>query len=146
MTAVSTILLAMLVGASVPDLATSPEPTAQPEQTGGASATTGKTHIVHGLVLPANVKTPAIIRGDINWWYPEDRPLDVSPDAHGRVDFTFEITIDGRLTNCAIVQSSGYPSLDSTTCTMAMKRARFKPAINADGNPMLSYGRRAANW
>jgi TonB family protein len=39
----------------------------------------------------------------------------------------FEVGIDrrGRLESCAITQSSGYPDLDSATCEMLLRHARF---------------------
>lgn len=50
----------------------------------------------------------------------------------------YRLTIDkaGRPTACAIVSSSGSPSLDNATCRIIMARARFRPAKNAKGKKM----------
>jgi protein TonB len=39
----------------------------------------------------------------------------------------------GKVTSCAVVLSSGVTSLDDVTCATALKRAKYKPAIGADG-------------
>jgi len=55
--------------------------------------------------------------------------------AHGRVRFRLLIGPDGRVAGCAITRSSGSPVLDSTTCRLIRRRARFTPAVDSNGNP-----------
>jgi TonB family protein len=61
----------------------------------------------------------------------------------GMVGYRLEIGADGRVWNCAIVQSSGSASLDATTCRLFTSRARFTPARNFSGEPVphIMYGR-----
>ena len=46
------------------------------------------------------------------------------------------LTIDsrGRVSGCTITQSSGSAELDSTTCRLLERRARFDPATDSNGN------------
>lgn len=53
----------------------------------------------------------------------------------GVAGFRLSVGPDGRVTNCEITSSSGSSDLDNQTCTLAQRRARFNPAIDADGNP-----------
>lgn len=42
----------------------------------------------------------------------------------------------GKVTNCKIHKSSGFPDTDATACVLAMQRLRFRPATNAAGQPV----------
>lgn len=46
------------------------------------------------------------------------------------------ISPDGRATACRIYKSSGLPDTDEVTCRLAKERLRFKPALNAAGEPV----------
>jgi protein TonB len=46
------------------------------------------------------------------------------------------ISREGVVRACRIVQSSGYEVLDSKTCEIMTRRARFIPARDSDGNPV----------
>lgn len=48
------------------------------------------------------------------------------------------LTIDpeGRAASCRIYKSSGLPETDEVTCRLARERLRFKPALNAAGEPV----------
>jgi protein TonB len=50
---------------------------------------------------------------------------------------------DGRVSACLIQESSGSKSLDSATCQIIQRRARFIPAKDENGKPIIStYGQR----
>jgi protein TonB len=53
----------------------------------------------------------------------------------GSVGFRLEIDKVGRVTGCAIMASSGSAALDSTTCRLLARRARFTPALDRKGKP-----------
>lgn len=42
----------------------------------------------------------------------------------------------GKVTNCKVYKSSGFPETDATACVLATQRLRFKPATNAAGEPV----------
>lgn len=54
---------------------------------------------------------------------------------HGTTSFQLVIGLDGRVTDCKIASSSGSAALDSATCRLLTRRARFTPARDEHGNP-----------
>lgn len=46
------------------------------------------------------------------------------------------ISPEGRATDCRIYRTSGLPETDEVTCRLARERLRFKPALNAAGEPV----------
>lgn len=82
------------------------------------------------LFLPADY--PAALRGS---------------GAEGRVIVTFAVDAEGRATGCWVTQSSGYAALDEVTCKLAMRRARFVPATDENGNGIPGrYPEFKAGW
>jgi Gram-negative bacterial TonB protein C-terminal len=62
------------------------------------------------------------------------------------VVFSLTVTPDGRNVRCEVESSSGFQKLDSRTCSLAMKRARFRPAIAGNGRPIYGVYRTFAHW
>jgi protein TonB len=58
--------------------------------------------------------------------------------AGGAVVAFFDVQVNGRATNCRISESSGNADLDATTCQLIEKRFRYKPAVDAQGRPVVS--------
>lgn len=48
------------------------------------------------------------------------------------------VTPDGRARNCAIVRPSPDPEADSITCRLVETRLGFRPAMDANGNPVAA--------
>ncbi|MCB2087664.1 MAG: TonB family protein [Sphingomonadaceae bacterium] len=88
------------------------------------------------------VTKPVKIAGDIN------SARDFPVPAGGRearfgnqVIVYMTVGVDGRASNCRIQKPSGDPEADRIVCQLAVERFRFKPATNADGNPVpATYG------
>jgi hypothetical protein len=61
---------------------------------------------------------------------------------------TFDLTIDkaGKPVGCAIIVSSGQDDLDNSVCNAVMKRARFRPASEANGSTIYSVRRDRVIW
>ncbi|HEU0310566.1 MAG TPA: energy transducer TonB, partial [Sphingomicrobium sp.] len=77
----------------------------------------------------------------------EDYPLEsIRNREAGTVAVVLRVGRDGRLVDCVIEQSSGYPALDSQTCRVLWLRARFVPARNKDGVPVESAWRQRIRW
>ena len=57
----------------------------------------------------------------------------------GTVVVDLTISRDGSPTACRIVQSSGHKVLDDATCDLIMRRAKFVPARDMNGNPIESH-------
>ena len=58
--------------------------------------------------------------------------------AVGLVGVRGTIGTDGRPKDCAIVNSSGHPDLDATTCRLFLERGEFTPAMDKQGQPMVA--------
>lgn len=56
--------------------------------------------------------------------------------AEGSVLVRFTVGRDGRAKGCTVLESSGHPELDATTCRLIEQRFRFEPARNAQGDPI----------
>jgi protein TonB len=57
--------------------------------------------------------------------------------AHGKVDARLTIDTSGRVAGCSILHSSGYAVLDAATCQVLRRRARYGPAIDSHGKPVV---------
>jgi protein TonB len=55
--------------------------------------------------------------------------------AEGTVRATLSIGPTGQVVSCNITQSSGNSALDSTTCNILRRRAKFTPARDSNGQP-----------
>ena len=65
----------------------------------------------------------------------------------GAVWAALAVDRDGKPTDCQIIESSGSESLDDGTCAIALKRARFTPALDEFGKPKASvYVLPRVNW
>jgi protein TonB len=67
-------------------------------------------------------------------------------EEQGRVGFRLEIGPDGKPTSCAVTGSSGSGSLDSATCPLLMRRARFTPGKDDAGNPKGGVYSNSVRW
>lgn len=57
-------------------------------------------------------------------------------DLQGRVVVRVDVGADGRATACAPVASSHTPVIDAAACHAALSRGRFRPALDAAGEPV----------
>jgi protein TonB len=64
----------------------------------------------------------------------------------GTVYFTLDIDTRGCPTACRVTRSSGYASLDDATCPILMRRARFDPAVDANGTPIAATWSNKFTW
>ena len=64
----------------------------------------------------------------------------------GSTGFVLTIGSDGLPSACEVINSSGSPRLDLATCQLARQRARFDPALDADGKPEVGYYPGVVNW
>ncbi len=61
------------------------------------------------------------------------------------VRYAVTVGVDGKVTDCAIVFSSGNSDLDATTCALARQRYLFEPA-RRDGRPIVSRAMQTVHW
>jgi protein TonB len=64
----------------------------------------------------------------------------------GEVQYDLTVGTKGRPIACHVVQSSGHKVIDDATCNILISRARFKPALDAAGNPIESHWPGHINW
>jgi protein TonB len=79
---------------------------------------------------------------NIREWYTfNDYPMDaINDDEQGFVTVAFTISVDGNMTDCRAIRSSGYRRLDAVPCRILTRRAKFKPAIDSEGRPRATKG------
>jgi len=71
-----------------------------------------------------------------NWVTNNDYPTRaLRENRSGTTGFRLTFGPDGRPTSCDITASSGSPDLDSTACSLLMRRAKFQPGQDSEGNP-----------
>lgn len=104
------------------------------------------------MAMPSAVSAQIIVkatepRAEASWLSDADYPEGVirRTDA-GTVRALLTIGIDGRVSDCKIVRSSGAAILDETTCRLVKRRARFHPAIDADGKPVPDVYLYSRTW
>ena len=67
-------------------------------------------------------------------------------EREGITRFTVQVNAQGRVTSCSVTGSSGHSDLDSTTCSLIQRRARFRPATDGQGNPTSDTWSSAVRW
>lgn len=81
-------------------------------------------------------------------WVTQDdySPPDIRSERQGTARFTLGIGTDGKVTSCAILQSTGFESLDAATCKLVSRRARFKAALDDSGAPITGSYTGSIRW
>jgi protein TonB len=85
---------------------------------------------------PRKVQSATSAKGDLRSLFSaDDYPASAqSAGAEGTTRASLTIGPDGRVTGCNIIQSSGNGALDSATCNILRRRAKFIPARDSNGN------------
>lgn len=97
---------------------------------------------------PKVVSQAAAAKGDPAQWFSTD---DYPPGAlregrEGVTKISWQINEQGRVENCQVVNSSGSPDLDETSCRLIVRRGKYAPAKDQNGQPMRSTGSRSVRW
>lgn len=100
-----------------------------------------KTVVIFALL---SIAAPAARAGFISVGdYPEEA---ARLGEHGSVIVNLDIGVDGNVTQCRPARSSGYPTLDRSSCDLLSSRGRFHPARNAAGNAIANTIRMTVHW
>jgi len=95
----------------------------------------------------AQAPVPTPIGDPASWVSIADYPAAASAAGQeGRTAFALDVDAQGRVTGCRIVESSGSPLLDNTTCSAMIVNARFKAARGEDGRAVAGIWRSAMQW
>lgn len=98
----------------------------------------------HAAPPPAGATPPVYRSGSIS---DVDYPASaLRAEEQGTVTMRLSINEDGRVTDCTITASSGSSILDSTSCSLAVRRFRFTPARDANGNNVPGMVTRSIRW
>lgn len=108
------------------------------------------TALLLACAVPAAAQEPrsAIPLGNPGEWitsqdYP---PAALRDNKAGTVGFTVNVDEQGKIEACSVSRSSGAPALDDATCALVMQRARFSPAIDAQGRPAKGVYSNRVRW
>jgi TonB family protein len=95
--------------------------------------------------LAALRRKPELVSGP--WLRPEDYPASAErAEVAGSTVVRFTVGVDGRVRDCTPVASSGSTALDRQTCSALKKRARFAPALGANGEAVPATVVENAIW
>jgi protein TonB len=85
---------------------------------------------------PRKAVSASSARGDVRSLFStDDYPASAqSSGAEGTAQATLSISPDGRVVGCNLIRSTGNSSLDSATCNILRRRAKFTPARDTNGN------------
>ncbi|WP_435417795.1 energy transducer TonB [Parerythrobacter aurantius] len=82
-----------------------------------------------------------------SWVVSDDYPkISMLLDEAGRSQFRATVDVSGEVSGCSILDSSGFKRLDELTCRLVTQRARFDPALDYQGKPIVSQYTQAVVW
>lgn len=88
-----------------------------------------------------------IIGNRAQWVTTEDYPSSsIRAGTEGTTAILVTIGIDGRVTDCRVTGSSGDVFLDQVACKVYSRRARFNPALDDEGRPMIVQRADRVRW
>jgi protein TonB len=64
----------------------------------------------------------------------------------GQASFRLTIDAEGRIAGCSITRSTGHPALDTATCALVSKRARFEAARDSSGRAVAGSYTGTITW
>ncbi len=99
------------------------------------------------IAIPTKAKPATPLTATGKWFDMTDYPRAAQNEGRaGTVVFVLTVGKDGRATDCKIDQSSGHSDIDASTCQAAKKRAKFNPALDANGNKIEGSYRNRVTW
>jgi protein TonB len=79
-------------------------------------------------------RPPEYLSGELR---PKDFPRSGAGERDGKfIIVRYTVGVDGRVSRCRVIQSSGSAEADAITCRLIEKRFRYRPAFDAQGNPI----------
>lgn len=97
---------------------------------------------------PPAINKAAGPKGDPAQWITQDDypPSSIRAEEQGTTGIKWTINTQGRVENCTVTQSSGFPALDRAACQALTRRGRYSPALDQAGNPIASTQSRRVVW
>jgi len=95
----------------------------------------------------SRTRKPEPIASPGTWLRPADYPTGaLRKGASAVIDFRLMLDAAGQPTDCHIQGMTKGEEFPMLTCKLLMKRARFSPALGADGKPIASYYTNSVRW
>lgn len=143
-----TILLAGGAFASDPETPVRADP---PQETGNTvifAPSAPPRPVPQPLWKPGDGPRPPIPMGSpLDWVRPQDYPAEARRAGVGGVSgFMLQVGDRGRVTSCAITQSSGSALLDDQACRLISQRGNFSPALDASGRRVAGSYTNRVRW
>lgn len=117
-----------------------------PTDTGGPIVTGG----IPGPVPSASLYTPVGARpkGNAGRWVTNDdyRTRWIMEEMEGTARFALSIDANGKVSGCTITRSTGHAPLDTATCDLLSKRARFDAARDSTGKAVPGNYSGSVTW
>ena len=98
--------------------------------------------------LPSPFSRPLTPIGSPQAWITDDDypAAALRAGAQGTVAFRLDVGADGAPQACTVTSSSGNGALDTVTCSLMMRRARFRPALDRSGAPVPASWSNRMRW
>lgn len=86
---------------------------------------------------PRKVQSATSAKGDLRTLFSaDDYPAAAqAAEAQGTAQAELTISPTGQVVGCSLIRSTGNTALDSATCNILRRRAKFTPARDSNGNP-----------
>lgn len=124
-----------------PEPSPSPSPSARPSRSPTPTPTptvTSSPTVAPPVAPPVVSRARAVAPRNHSRWVPDYPTRAQRRGEEGTVEVLAIVGVDGRVESCDVISSSGFSSLDLAACTMMRRRARFDPALNDAGHPIVS--------
>ncbi len=96
---------------------------------------------------PRKVQTAKARANLASYFSDDDYPPSAQRDEEsGTTGFRLAIGADGRVSDCSITSSSGSNALDTATCSILRRRARYTPARDDTGNATTDTATGRITW
>ncbi|MEO1044585.1 MAG: energy transducer TonB [Pseudomonadota bacterium] len=97
--------------------------------------------------VPNRRREPVPLIAPELWITTTDYPMKAALDGNeGDIEAELFVSDDGKVTGCDIIKSSGDSRLDMATCRLLRKRARFKPALDEQRQPISASYIYSYSW
>ena len=97
---------------------------------------------------PPHVSQTAKARGDLHSLFStDDYPASaLRNEEQGTTGVRITVGTDGRVADCQVTSSSGSAALDTATCSIIRRRAKYTPARNDDGSMAMGSDAVRIKW
>lgn len=103
--------------------------------------------VIAGAIPCAAAAGPLEPLNHSQWIMPTDYPEEsIEAGESGAVSYRLDVGPQGDVQKCTIVKSSGFERLDSLTCSLLLKRARFHAATDKQGDGIPSWYLDVVRW